>query len=150
MRRALDEIQPHIVIAFGEAAIKEIHVEAQAHNFCHGRIVDNDGNLPPALKIIEGGAESLATQVDLLKIVNTLQQKNITCAVSHDAGSFLCNFLYYNLLLKEPVQGFHSLFVHIPVNWEASFSSVERFSDAAGKLLETVVAQALILERSCQ
>ena len=48
------------------------------------------------------------------KIVNTVRAAGIPCALSEDAGSYVCNDVYYALLACEETYGHRGIFVHVP------------------------------------
>jgi len=55
----------------------------------------------------------LQTRVDLDKLTTDL----LMTEISHDAGQFVCNTLYYKTLehLSSQEESYHSIFVHVPV-----------------------------------
>ncbi|HEY9749672.1 MAG TPA: peptidase C15, partial [Allocoleopsis sp.] len=57
--------------------------------------------------------EVITTPLDLETLIANLP----TTAISHDAGQFVCNWLYYSLLKYSRVQKLqsHCLFVHVPI-----------------------------------
>jgi pyroglutamyl-peptidase len=63
------------------------------------------------------GEQELATQIDLRPLV----ADTICTAISQDAGKYVCNHLYYQVLQcsnrrkQSPKLSFHALFVHVPV-----------------------------------
>lgn len=94
-----------LIIAMGEARIrKELTIEVLAKNIANCRIADNEGTLKKYEEIISGGKKELYTKVDLSKISDFVR-------LSQDAGTFVCNNVYYHLLLNYPEK---SLFIHIP------------------------------------
>lgn len=59
-----------------------------------------------------GHRERLATSIDLKRLTAGLQYTDI----SHDAGNFVCNHLYYELLshISKQALNIQALFVHVP------------------------------------
>lgn len=62
----------------------------------------------------------LQTSVDLDKLTADL----LMTEISHDAGEFVCNTLYYKTLehLSSQEESYHSIFVHVPVITEENKS----------------------------
>ena len=66
------------------------------------------------------GEQVLQTSVDLGKLTADL----LMTEISHDAGEFVCNTLYYKTLehLASQEENHHSIFVHVPVITEENKS----------------------------
>ncbi len=93
------------IIAMGEARMrKELTIEVLAKNIASCSIADNSGVLKKDEEIIKGEKKELHTKIDLSKISDFV-------TISQDAGTFVCNNIYYHLLLNYPEK---SLFIHIP------------------------------------
>jgi pyroglutamyl-peptidase len=88
----VEELQPNIIICCGMAESR--HLLTVESNGKH----DN---------------EVITTPLDLDLLIATLPNT----AVSHDAGQFVCNWLYYSLLKyhREQTIQSHCLFVHVPI-----------------------------------
>lgn len=88
----LEELQPRAVICCGMAEKRSmLTVEA------NGKFRD----------------ETLFTSVDVQALVHPLANTH----VSHDAGTFVCNHLYYSLLkhIRDQQRACECVFVHVPV-----------------------------------
>ena len=88
----VDEIRPKVLICCGMAEERtKLHVESSA-------VLDE---------------QLLQTSVDLDKLTADLPMTEI----SHDAGQFVCNTLYYKSLEHFSLQeeDFHCVFIHVPV-----------------------------------
>ncbi len=93
------------VISLGEARSRNVlTIEVEAHNIASCSIADNAGIIKKDEKIISDGLDVLNTKVNLDNIANYIE-------LSHDAGKFVCNNIYYHLLHNYPTK---SLFIHIP------------------------------------
>lgn len=111
--RAVEHNKPDIVLCLGMAAKRgEICLERRAVNLAHARGADNAGYKPQNCKIVADGPEWLYTRVDVDSLCCDLRQDGVLCHVSGSAGSFVCNYLYYNLLYQFPEVPV--LFVHLP------------------------------------
>ncbi|MBD1860091.1 MULTISPECIES: peptidase C15 [Trichocoleus] len=88
----VDELQPSIILCCGMAESRCLLT------------VESNG---------KHGDEVITTPLDLESLIAALR---IT-AISHDAGQFVCNWLYYSLLkyCREQKLQNHCLFVHVPV-----------------------------------
>jgi pyroglutamyl-peptidase len=97
----LNELQPDLVICCGMAeSRRSLSIEST------GRSLD----------------ETLVTEVDLDDLIET----TIETYISHDAGNFVCNHLYYSLLnyQREQNLNYRCLFVHVPVLTEENFETI--------------------------
>jgi len=88
----VDELQPHIIICCGMAESR------------HLLTVESNGKHDNGV---------ITTPINLESLITDLP----TTAVSHDAGQFVCNWLYYSLLKynREKKTKSHCLFVHVPI-----------------------------------
>ncbi len=66
--------------------------------------------------------ETLSTQLDLRK----LSEGTTTTQISHDAGNFVCNHLYYSILkyIRENTFKTHCLFIHVPILTEENLDLI--------------------------
>ncbi|HEY9611905.1 peptidase C15 [Allocoleopsis sp.] len=88
----INELQPDIIICCGMAeSRRQLSVESNARN----------------------GSRVLNTPVDLDKLLQGL----VKTTLSHDAGKFVCEGLYYSVLNHLQKNEFkkHGIFVHVPV-----------------------------------
>ncbi|MGI0484644.1 peptidase C15 [Pantanalinema rosaneae CENA516] len=90
--RKITELQPELVICCGMAEKR------------HQLTVESNG---------KHQGEVLQTPIDLNRMVANLPMTE----VSHDAGNFVCNYLYYSVLKHFQTMSLanRSLFVHVPV-----------------------------------
>lgn len=94
-----NELQPKVLICCGMAEERtKLNIESRA--------------------VIE--EHTLQTSVDLVELTTDLQMTEI----SHDAGQFVCNTLYYKTLehLSSRDEVHHSIFIHVPVITEENKS----------------------------
>lgn len=97
----LNELQPDLVICCGMAeSRRSLSIEST------GRFLE----------------EALVTELDLEYLIET----TIETYISHDAGNFVCNHLYYSLLnyQREQNLSYRCLFVHVPVLTEENFETI--------------------------
>ncbi|PQQ37904.1 pyroglutamyl-peptidase I [Photorhabdus luminescens] len=119
---AIDEIQPELVIAVGQAGGRpDITVERIAININDARIPDNQGNQPIDTPIVATGPAAYFSTLPIKAIVSGLQASGVPASISQSAGTYICNHVMYGLLhhlaLTYPkVRGglVRGGFIHIP------------------------------------
>lgn len=111
----IDSYDPDIIISFGLAPDGYIRLEKIARNKTHP-YKDNIGAVPENSYIIENNPPTLETKLPLKKICNDLLASNIKAGYSTDAGSYVCNYLFYNLMTSgNNHRKINSLgFIHLP------------------------------------
>lgn len=110
------EHSPKVVLHFGVSErATGFAVETTAFNRC-AATADASGVLPSAAHIESEGTESLPTRLPSDDIVAHLSALNLPVALSGDAGSYICNTVFYRTLHhaaalpRTAVAGF----IHIP------------------------------------
>lgn len=112
----LDEVKPDIVISVGQAGGRSaFSVERVAINLSDGRIPDNSGNQPVDEPILINGPVAYWSGLPVKAIAKKVQEAGIPAEVSHTAGTYVCNHIFYGLMSllseREAVRGG---FIHIP------------------------------------
>ncbi len=105
------------VISIGYAPSRaQISVEAVAINLMDSMTPDNEGYTPSMKKIYEDGAPAYFSTVPPHEVVGLLKSKGIPSYVSHSAGTYVCNTLFYSFLYFANKNGLQIpiCFVHIP------------------------------------
>lgn len=99
------------VFLFGLAADrKDICLERVALNWIESSITDNQGKLPAPQKIDPLADSAIINTFPIDQWVRELSGKNLQAKISHSAGAYLCNYLYFRVMQKTP----KALFIHIP------------------------------------
>ncbi len=113
---AIDEVQPQLVIAIGQAGGRsEITPERIAINIDDGRICDNAGCQPIDQPVVPGGPAAYFSTLPIKAIVQALRAAGIPASVSNSAGTFVCNHLFYGLMHRcAPSPGLRGGFIHVP------------------------------------
>ncbi|MCW7548098.1 pyroglutamyl-peptidase I [Photorhabdus sp. APURE] len=114
---AIDEIQPELVIAVGQAGGRpDITVERIAININDARIPDNQGNQPIDTPIVATGPAAYFSTLPIKAIVSGLQAAGIPASISQSAGTYVCNHVMYGLLhhLALTYPNVRGGFIHIP------------------------------------
>jgi pyroglutamyl-peptidase len=113
---ALAEHRPRWVLALGLAGSRSaISVERVAVNLIDARIPDNAGAQPIDTPVVDGGPAAHFTRLPAKAIVARLQVAGLAAELSHTAGSFVCNQVFYALmqaLTRTP--GVVGGFIHLP------------------------------------
>lgn len=113
---AIEHHQPDLVIMLGQAAGRHaITPERIAINLDDFRIADNAGNQPVDQAIDAAGPAAYFSTLPVKAITKTLQDAGIPCQISHSAGTYVCNHLFYSVQRHLEQRAIRSGFVHIPL-----------------------------------
>jgi pyroglutamyl-peptidase len=114
LRALIDEHRPDIVIATGLAGGRsEVTPERIAVNLADARIPDNDGAQPVDAPVVAGGPAAYLATLPVRAIAAAVNDEGIPAAVSHTAGTFVCNHVMYTAL-DAAAPGVCAGFVHVP------------------------------------
>lgn len=118
LHAAIDELQPTLVIAVGQAGGRaEITPERVAINVDDGRICDNAGCQPIDEPVVAGAPAAYFSTLPIKAIVRDLRAAGVPASVSNSAGTFVCNHLFFGLMHRLATRGPAGLrggFIHIP------------------------------------
>lgn len=116
LRRALEQTRPLLVVALGQAGGRsELSLERVAINLDDARIPDNAGAQPIDEPVLVGAPAAYFSTLPIKAMVAGLRAAGIPAAVSHTAGTFVCNHLFYGLQHQLQGSGVRSGFMHIPL-----------------------------------
>ena len=118
---AMQDTSPDIVICVGQAGgTRDIHLERVAINVDDARIPDNAGFQPIDSPIIDGAPDGYFSTLPIKAAVAAIEALGIPAAVSHSAGTFTCNHVFYRLMhtLRDGHRGVRGGFVHVPYSAE--------------------------------
>lgn len=111
--------QPDIIIETGaHGGNNEILLERRAQNLNHSKIADNDGDIRTNHTILAEKTFYLYGNLCWKEIRSRLDSVDVRHADSYDAGSFVCNHLYYWTLATHPDKCVG--FLHFPVDLYSS------------------------------
>ncbi len=128
--------QPLLTIALGQAGGRsEISLERVAINIDDARIPDNAGAQPLDCPIVTEGPAAYFSTLPVKAIVAALHAAGIPAAVSHTAGTYVCNHVMYGLLHQLCDSAARGGFIHIPYLPEQAVNH----PGAASMVLETMV-----------
>jgi pyroglutamyl-peptidase len=117
LRAAMTAHAPDAVLAVGQAAGRaEISLERIAINLDDARLPDNDGELRVDVPVVQGAPAAYFAAVPVKAMAARIRASGVPAGVSHSAGSFLCNHVFY-LLCHEVATRLPTLqagLVHVP------------------------------------
>ena len=116
LRDALATHRPQLVLALGQAGGRcELSLERVAINLDDARIADNRGAQPIDEPVQAGGPAAYFSTLPIKTIVAALRQAGYPASVSHSAGTFVCNHVFYGLQhLLAGENSVRSGFMHLP------------------------------------
>ena len=118
----IDKKTLHIIVSFGVAQNRLVNtIERLGKNYIYDLIKDK--------KIDEKIPDDIFSKNPVKNIVKGIQKMNdIQCKYSNDAGTFLCNYIYFNTLRKYlNDDNVCSFFIHIPMLENYDLNKHEQF-----------------------
>lgn len=108
-------LRPEIIIMVGVAQGRQaVTPEKLAINYQDARIPDNAGQSPKARRIDPAGPDGVMTRLSVEAMVDALAAAGLPGKLSLSAGAYVCNDLYYRVLLQEASLGCRCAFIHVP------------------------------------
>lgn len=117
LNRYVEDISPDVVICVGQAGGRStFSLERIAVNVNDARIPDNEGNLPIDTPVVAGGPVGYWTTLPIKAIARKLREEGVPASISHTAGTFVCNQVFYGLMhcIATVKPGTKGGFIHIP------------------------------------
>ena len=118
LNRLLREHNASIWIGLGLGASRsEIDLESIAINVVSSHTADNAGEIRSGEQIISGAPLAYQTTLPIRQWQQDLSEQGLPVRVSHHAGTFLCNQVYFHALHACSAHDStlrHALFIHIP------------------------------------
>ncbi|GAA5039672.1 pyroglutamyl-peptidase I [Microbacterium fluvii] len=116
MRQLIAAHSPDVIVAAGLAGGRRaIGVERIAVNLVDARIPDNDGAQPIDEPSVAGAENALFSTLPVKAIAAAIGAAGIPAEVSHTAGTFVCNHVFFTVRDAAPIV--RGGFVHVP--WAA-------------------------------
>jgi pyroglutamyl-peptidase len=109
--------RPDIVLLFGLASrARHLRIEEIARNRMSVLFPDA-GGFRPARPVIASGRAALRNPRPLARLIEAAQDAGVRAAPSRNAGSYLCNYIYWRALEAARAPGGPRLvaFVHVPL-----------------------------------
>lgn len=137
LEQLIEQHNPDIVICVGQAGGR-LHItpERVAINMDDARIPDNQGNQPIDEPIADKGPVAYWSTIPIKRIVENMKESNIPASISHTAGTFVCNHIFYGLMdyITRTSSSIRGGFIHIPFIPEQTINK-----EAPSLSLETIV-----------
>ena len=118
LAKAIAEVKPDIVVCFGVAAKTDtIRVERAAWNVVDPQMPDARGHRHKSRTVRAGAPEGYGTTLPTADIMAALARGGFPARGSNDAGDYLCNYIFYQLMHDIAASGEKRMggFVHIPM-----------------------------------
>ena len=128
---------PVIVIHLGvHSGARSFHLEKYGYNNMTFRVPDNLGDQPIDQCITNNlnFNEKLETEFNLDLLFNQLQSERFNCCISDDPGRYLCNYIYFQSLLRTEGNKY-VLFIHVPPAEIISIDDQIKFIERCVELL---------------
>jgi pyroglutamyl-peptidase len=117
LRRAVSSYDPDVVVATGQAGGRsDVTPERVAVNLDDAPADDNAGQAPLDAAVVLGGPAAYFSTLPVKAITEALRAAAIPASVSHTAGTYVCNHVFYGLmhLLATERPQTRGGFVHVP------------------------------------
>ena len=117
LRAAVERTAPDLVVCVGQAGGRAgLTVERVAINVDDARIPDNAGAQPVDEPVVPGGPAAYFSTLPVKACVAAVRAAGVPAAVSHTAGTFVCNHVAYGLahLIATRFPHVRGGFVHVP------------------------------------
>lgn len=106
---------PSCVLHLGIAPNSQrLCLECRAANVANFPIPDMRGWVASNEPIIEGAPKHKYTALPLVELLCELHDRGIEMDISTSAGTYICNYIYYQSLMRVGRSGVQVLFVHTP------------------------------------
>ncbi len=150
IRNLIREIKPDAVLCLGVADTRSaINLERVAVNWDDGGACpDNAGDIRAGQKIVDG-PEAYSSTLPLEEIQRTLKKHGIPVSFSNDAGTYVCNHVFYSALHEVQQLSLNTMcgFIHVPSidekrSWfrQSSGLPLEMMVSAIESCLEVIVS----------
>ena len=117
IRELVDAVQPDCIVMTGQSARNAITPERIAINYAESSTPYNCGTKVDGEILDPEGEDGLFSTLPLKEIVHELRNQGIPSYVSHSAGTFGCNQIFYECqrYLKLKNINIPSGFIHVPL-----------------------------------
>lgn len=115
LKKKVMDVNPEFVICLGLASTRSnITPERLAMNLIEARIPDNDGKQPIGKKIIPTGTDGLFSSLPIKQMVKACNDVGVNSEISNTAGTYVCNYLMYQIIHLSRELNFKAGFIHLP------------------------------------
>jgi pyroglutamyl-peptidase len=116
LQNKINVFNPDVVMCFGLSAKSDaIKLEALAVNRIDADIQDNNGVQPREQMINHLGEPTYAATLPLQGIESVLNEAGIPVTISNDAGSYVCNYVFYRMMESNQDSLRLCGFIHVPL-----------------------------------
>ena len=124
LQQLLEEFGPELVIAVGLGPGRtDVCIERVAININDARIPDNLGDQPIDIPVVPHGPAAYFSTLPIKAMVRALKDAGIASSVSHTAGTFVCNQVFYVLQHALAGSAVRGGFIHVPALPEQTVQS---------------------------
>jgi pyroglutamyl-peptidase len=121
------EHEPSLVVALGLAGGRRgVTPERVAVNLDDARIPDNAGARPRDLPVVAGAPAAYFSTLPVKAATAALRGAGVPADLSHTAGSFVCNHVFFRLQHLLAGSGVRSGFVHVPTTAAVALPDLAR------------------------
>lgn len=118
----IQQIRPDLVISLGLASERtQIEIEKVAINFRNATGADNSGRVATDEKIDTNYSEAYFTTLPYLKWLEIMKENGVSSKLSLSAGSYVCNEVFFRLMIEAQQSSFKAGFIHLPPASEKTF-----------------------------
>ena len=115
LSQLLEEFGPELVIAVGLGPGRtDMCIERVAINLNDARIPDNLGDQPIDTPVVAQGPAAYFSTLPIKAMVRAIKAAGIPASVSHTAGTFVCNQVFYYLQHALAGSAVRGGFIHVP------------------------------------
>lgn len=157
LRTAVEESGAEVVVCVGQAGGRTgITVERVAINLDDARIPDNKGAQPVDEPVVADGPAAYFATLPVKACVAAVRDAGLPAYVSHTAGTYLCNHLFYGLmhLIATERPEVRGGFVHVPflpeqvTGGDQPSMSAQSIADALTAIVSAAVATTTDLKET--
>jgi pyroglutamyl-peptidase len=151
LEQAIAELLPEALIAVGQAGGRaDFSVERVAINLDDAEKPDNEGRQPVDAPVIAGGPAAYFSSLPVRSIVEALRFAGLPASISHTAGGFVCNHLFYGAchLRETRFPEMKAGFIHVPFALEqgarhpgAPTMAIETIATGLKIAIDTTIAE---------
>lgn len=115
LKKMSDSFNPDVMIAMGLGPDREaIELELMAQNKIHAQIRDNLGEKPEHQVINPKGPSSYLSTLPLAGMEGILKKNGVPVKISNNAGTFVCNYIFYRMMEDNQETERLCGFIHFP------------------------------------
>lgn len=116
IRNAVEKHHPDLIIMLGQSGGSDrVKLERVALNMMDSKLADNDGIIPNEEPINPDAPAALFTNMPIKSLRTAIEEQGVAVKISNSCGLYVCNRLYYEvLLLCQEQPQIRAIFVHLP------------------------------------